>query len=53
MYPITYSPARNTIFLPFGFTWTEVLTADNINAILQRLGYYNADFLGHEVLPVT
>jgi 7-cyano-7-deazaguanine synthase len=28
--PITYVPARNTIFLSFGLAWAEVLEAENI-----------------------
>ncbi|MDP2167394.1 MAG: 7-cyano-7-deazaguanine synthase QueC [Thermodesulfovibrionales bacterium] len=28
--PITYVPARNTIFLSFGLAWAEVLRAENI-----------------------
>ena len=40
--PITYVPARNTIFLSFALAWAEVLKADNI-----YLGVNAVDYSGY------
>lgn len=40
--PITYVPARNTIFLSFGLAWAEVLTAKEI-----YLGVNAVDYSGY------
>jgi 7-cyano-7-deazaguanine synthase len=37
--PITYVPARNTIFLSFALAWAEVLHADNIFIGVNALDY--------------
>ena len=37
--PITYVPARNTIFLSFAVAWAEVLEADNIYIGVNALDY--------------
>jgi 7-cyano-7-deazaguanine synthase len=40
--PITYVPARNTVFLSFALAWAEVLGADNI-----FLGVNSLDYSGY------
>ena len=37
--PITYVPARNTIFLSFGLAWAEVLTASEIYVGVNAVDY--------------
>ena len=37
--PITYVPARNTVFLSFGLAWAEVLGADDIFIGVNALDY--------------
>ena len=37
--PITYVPARNTIFLSFALAWAEVLGADDIYAGMNAIDY--------------
>jgi 7-cyano-7-deazaguanine synthase len=37
--PVTYVPARNTIFLSFALAWAEVLEADNIYIGVNALDY--------------
>ncbi len=37
--PITYVPARNTIFLSFGLAWAEVLKADDIYVGVNAVDY--------------
>ena len=37
--PVTYVPARNTIFLSFGLAWAEVLKADDIFIGVNALDY--------------
>jgi len=37
--PVTYVPARNTIFLSFALAWAEVLEADNIFIGVNALDY--------------
>lgn len=37
--PITYVPARNTIFLSFGLAWAEVLEADHLYLGVNALDY--------------
>lgn len=37
--PITYVPARNTIFLSFGLAWAEVLTAKEIHVGVNAVDY--------------
>lgn len=37
--PITYVPARNTIFLSFALAWAEVLKADNIYVGVNAVDY--------------
>jgi 7-cyano-7-deazaguanine synthase len=37
--PITYVPARNTIFLSFGLAWAEVLEANDIYIGVNALDY--------------
>lgn len=40
--PITYVPARNTVFLSFGLAWAEVLSADDV-----FLGVNSLDYSGY------
>ncbi len=37
--PITYVPARNTVFLAYGLAWAEVLEADAIYAGINAIDY--------------
>ena len=37
--PITYVPARNTVFLSLGLAWAEVLAADSIYAGVNAVDY--------------
>jgi 7-cyano-7-deazaguanine synthase len=37
--PVTYVPARNTVFLSFGLAWAEVLEADDIFIGVNALDY--------------
>ena len=37
--PITYVPARNTVFLSLGLAWAEVLAADSIYAGMNAVDY--------------
>lgn len=37
--PVTYVPARNTVFLSFGLAWAEVLNADSIYAGVNAVDY--------------
>src|SRR4051795_6282200 len=37
--PVTYVPARNTVFLSFGLAWAEVLEADHIFIGVNSLDY--------------
>lgn len=37
--PVTYVPARNTVFLSFALAWAEVLNADNIFLGVNALDY--------------
>ena len=37
--PVTYVPARNTVFLSFALAWAEVLEADDIFIGVNALDY--------------
>ena len=49
--PVTYVPARNTIFLSFALAWAEVLGADDIFIGVNALDYSGYPDCRPEYLP--
>jgi len=51
--PVTYVPARNTIFLSYALAWAEVVGANDILLDVNALDYSGYPTVVRSILPLT